>query len=187
MKKDKLAVFDLDGTLFDTAEVNYQAYKKAAEEIGYSIDKENFMKYFVGRNYKEFLPLFGIKSDLEIKSIHEKKKEIYSRYLKFAHINQSLFSLIDSLKTDYIVALATTASKRNTMDILNAFGKKEVFDYIITQEDIDKLKPDPECYVVAMQKSGVTAEKTIIFEDSDVGIEAGLASGAKVYKVCNCY
>ena len=52
----KLALFDLDGTLFNTNEVNYYAYSEALKEKGYSIDYEFYSKYCNGRHYKVFLP-----------------------------------------------------------------------------------------------------------------------------------
>ena len=50
-----------------------------------------------------------------------------------------------------------------------------------TQEDIHKPKPDPEGFLLAMEHFGVTPADSVIFEDSDVGIEAARASGAAVF------
>lgn len=173
----------MDGTLFDTAEVNYYSYARAAKKLGYDLDKETFLKAFVGKNYKEFLPEFGIIRSVELDKIHELKKEYYPEFLEKAKKNNVLFDLIESLKEDYIIVLATTASKKNVSDILQCFGVEEKFDFIITQEDTVKLKPDPECYFLAMEKAGVEAADTIIFEDSEVGIEAARLSGGYAVKV----
>ena len=70
MKRTKLAIFDMDGTLFDTSEVNYRAYAEAAESLGYKIERKKFLEVFVGKNYREFLPLFGIIKDEELAEIH---------------------------------------------------------------------------------------------------------------------
>lgn len=184
MKRTKLAVFDLDGTLFDTSEVNFQAYSVAATKLGYKLDRIKFMEVFVGKNYKQFLPLLGISKEEELQQVHEEKKNAYIHCLQYAHKNEQLFQLIDCLRSEYIIALATTASRKNTEEILGYFGVSNLFDYKITQEDTSKLKPNPECYFMAMELAGITPLNTIIFEDSDVGIEAGQASGAIVFKIC---
>lgn len=181
--KRKLAVFDMDGTLFDTSEVNYNSYAEAAKKLEYHIGKQKFMNIFVGKNYREFLPEFGIIRESELDKIHELKKEFYPKFLEKAKKNDVLFELIESLKRDYIIGLATTASKKNVSDILQCFEVKEKFDFIITQEDTVKLKPDPECYLLSMEKAGVLARDTIIFEDSEVGLEAARLSGGYVVKV----
>ena len=90
--------------------------------------------------------------------------------------------MIESIKKT-IIALATTASRKNVLDILAFFDLESKFDLMITQEDTSKLKPDPECYIRAMEKAGVSASKTIIFEDSEVGIKAARESGGYVVKV----
>lgn len=181
--KTKLAVFDLDGTLFDTDLVNCCSYQKAAEECGYFLEKEKFLQVFTGKNYREFLPLFGIVDAGVQEKIHEKKKRYYAEFLPQAKKNQHLFSMIRELRGGYMIALATTASKRNAMELLACFGETETFDFFITQEDVRKLKPDPECYLMAMEKAEVAACDTIIFEDSEVGMMAARASGAYAFLV----
>ena len=178
----KLALFDLDGTLFNTSDVNYWAYSSALSEKGYSIDYEYYCNYCNGRHYKVFLP--EIISDEEIIDyIHKRKKELYKDFLEKAIINEHLFSIINNLKKDYYVAVVTTASKKNTYDILEYFEKKDIFDLILTQDEVSKSKPDPEGYLKAMKYFGIDSKDTLIFEDSEVGIQAARASGATVFVV----
>ena len=76
----------------------------------------------------------------------------------------------------------TTASKENCTDILNKFQIYNLFDLILTQNDIKKTKPDPEGFVKAMNYFAAEPDETIIFEDSDVGLKAAQRSGAFYYK-----
>lgn len=62
------------------------------------------------------------------------------------------------------------------------FHVKGLFDLILTQEDIEKPKPDPEGFIKAMEYFMINSKETAIFEDSDVGIEAARRSGAYYYK-----
>lgn len=181
--KKKLAVFDMDGTLFDTEEVNYLSYEKAAGLCGYAITREQFSAQFAGKNYKEFLPVFGITDRAIQEKIHEQKKLLYADFLECAKKNEHLFSMIACMKSEYMLAVATTASRKNTQEILEKFQVLEWFDFLVTQEDVSKLKPNPECYLYAMKMAGVSPEHTIIFEDSVVGLSAAKASGAAVMKV----
>ena len=91
--------------------------------------------------------------------------------------------MLEVMKNFYHIALVTTASEKNTKEILNFFNKKELFELIISAEDVKNKKPDPEGFIKAMDYFNVIPENTIIFEDSNVGIEAAIKSGANIFKI----
>lgn len=178
-EKKYLALFDLDGTLFDTGEVNYHAYKDALQEYGISLDREYFVTKCNGRHYTEFIPvIMGTREYLE--PIHKAKKAAYAKNLSKARVNTHLLEMIRVMRQTYHTAVVTTASKKNTTDILSYFNCEYLFDLIITQEDITKVKPDPEGFLKAMEHFSCDRSHTVIFEDSDVGIRAAKATGASV-------
>ncbi len=178
----KLALFDLDGTLFNTEDVNYLAYSKALKEVGKEMDYQYYCQYCNGRKYTEFLPQI-LSNEQEIQQVHRKKKELYATFLDAAKINTHLFQLIQSLPKEYKIVIVTTASKKNTMDILEHFQVTQLFDDMITQEDIVHTKPNPEGFLKAMEKYQASKEETMIFEDSEVGILAAKKTGATVFKI----
>ena len=125
MPKKKLAIFDMDGTLVDTKDVNFYAYKEALEEEGFSLSYEYYCKFCNGRHYTVFLPpLVGEDREL-LTRIHNKKKAAYSKYLEKAKSNLHLISLIRIMKQEYYCALVTTASRKNCEELLNTFGLME--------------------------------------------------------------
>ena len=182
IKKDKLILCDLDGTLFDTLEVNYHSYKEALKMFHCNIEYDFFLEKCYGKYYKDFLSKLNCNIE-EIEKIHGIKKELYSKYLNCAKINKNLFDMLEVMKNFYHIALVTTASEKNSKEILNFFNKKELFELIISAEDVKNKKPDPEGFIKAMDYFNVIPENTIIFEDSNVGIEAAIKSGANVLKV----
>lgn len=185
MQKRYLALFDLDGTLFDTNDVNYYAYKDALASFKIHLDKQYFITKCNGRHYTEFLPLIMKKEGTSenIESVHKIKKDTYVKNLDKAKANKHLFQIIEAIKDIYHIAVVTTASKQNTMDILKYFCYDDLFEYIVTQEDISRVKPDPQGFLIAMKYFGIKAEHTVIFEDSKVGIKAARATGATVFTV----
>lgn len=179
----KLIMIDLDGTLFNTKEVNYLAYKEAIEPYGYDIDYKYYCEFCNGRHYLDFLPQITTQDKDVLSEMHKRKKMAYSTYLEYAKVNWALIDMVKACRDEYKVALVTTASKKNTYDILENFGLIELFDFILTHDDITKAKPDPEGFIIAMKKFGAKPEECIIFEDSDVGIEAAEKTGATVFVV----
>lgn len=180
--KGKLAIFDLDGTLFDTSEVNYHAYKDALEQYGYELDHDLFVNEFNGMHYKTFLPRI-MQETGDMEAVHDAKKAAYGKNLDKARENIHLINIAKALKEEYHLAIVTTASKKNTYEILDYFGYTGLFDLILTAEDIKKVKPDPEGFLMAMAYFGTDSEATVIFEDSEAGIKAGCATEAGVMVV----
>ena len=181
--KKKLALFDLDGTLFSTNDVNWYAYKEALAHFGFAFEYDYWFRNCIGRHYKDFLSDIGITDEPTLLEIHRLKKQAYKKYLGHAKVNEHLFALIELMRPEYYLALVTTASRKNVEDILTAFDKMNVFDKRFTQEDFSKMKPDPEGYLKAMEHFNIRPEDTIIFEDSETGLAAAKASGAYYYGV----
>ncbi len=180
----KLAIFDLDGTLFDTRKVNYLSYKQALATQGYDLDYDFYTENCNGKYYKDYLPLIIPNPDQELfEIIHNFKKKVYSSNLSSSKVNEHLFTMIDALKQTYHIALVTTASRDNCMDILTYFNKQNEFELILTHNDVSKVKPDPEGFLKAMDYFKIDAKHTIIFEDSEAGIEAAEKTGATVFAV----
>ena len=184
--KNKLAIFDLDGTLFDTKDVNYNAYQNAIKmvEIDVKIDYNDFCNLYNGKNYREFLPkIIPDITEEQMKNIHNFKKNIYTKYLDKAKKNNLLFAILQEMKESFFLSVVTNASKKNVNEILEKFSVKDLFDLFVTQEDIKKPKPSAEGFLKAMDYFKISKENTIIFEDSKIGIQAAINSGANYVKV----
>ena len=97
-------------------------------------------------------------------------------------LNKGLVDIIRLMKSEYKTAVVTTASRENCYDILNQFNLTELFDLILTHDDITEAKPNPEGFLKAMKYFGAEPTDTIIFEDSDVGLKAAEKSRAFYYK-----
>ena len=184
--KNKLAIFDLDGTLFDTKDVNYNAYQNAIKmvEIDVKIDYNDFCNLYNGKNYRDFLPkIIPDITEEQLKNIHNFKKNIYTKYLDKAKKNNLLFAILQEMKESFFLSVVTNASKKNVNEILEKFSVKDLFDLLITQEDIKNPKPSAEGFIKAMDYFNISKENTIIFEDSKIGIQAAINSGANYVKV----
>lgn len=178
----KLVIADMDGTLLDTKDVNFHAYRQALAEFGYSLDYAHYCNFCNGRHYTQFLPQIATEDTSILSQIHHRKKALYPTFLSKARVNTHLVQILRTLKNTYKIALVTTASKANCEDILNHFQLTELFDLVLTQEDISHTKPNPEGFLKAMAHFGATPQDTVIFEDSDVGLEAAKQTGAAYYQ-----
>lgn len=173
----KLLISDFDGTLVNTFEANYSAYQKAFSECGLNLSMETYQKCF-GLRYDDFMKETDIiEKDLQ-KKIRQLKGKYYPLFFDKLMPNHPLISFIRSFKeSGGHTALASTARKSNLINALKYLQLEEAFDFILAGEDVSKGKPNPEIYQKILNHYRVPAHEALVFEDSNVGIEAAQQAG----------
>ena len=116
--KKYLALFDLDGTLFDTGDVNYCSYRDALKPFGVGLSRDYFVTHCNGRHYTEFLPEI-MKDSSHIEEVHQEKKRAYAKNLRMARANDHLINMIRSLKKTGL-----SSSRRTIKSCLNSLWKR---------------------------------------------------------------
>lgn len=180
-----LVMVDLDGTLVNTNNINYFAYKEACNNHGYNVGYEQYCKDWNGLNYKIFLKQLDNNMSVEVmEQIHNDKKQLYKKYIKNGILNTSLVEMLKGLKQrKWNIALVSAATKVNINNILEYFKIEDIFDIIVGQEDVVETKPSPECYIKTMQHFDEIPSTSIVFEDSQTGIDAAVAAGINYFIV----
>lgn len=175
----KAIITDFDGTLVDTFEANLKAYQEAFVAEGETLTPERYNECF-GYRFERFMQEMGITDVDKAHAIKDTKKDVYPKHFDCLRPNKALISLIESFKAiGGKTAIASTARKENLMNAVSHLGIEQHFDLIFAGVDVKQGKPSPEIYIKTMEALGVTPEETLIFEDSQVGIDAAKASGAK--------
>lgn len=176
----KAFFFDLDGTLVDTHQANFEAYRHALADVGVTITHDDFKKS-IGHQAQLFLRWFapGL-ADEEYHAIADRKAKYYKDLMHLSVLNAQLVKFIEAVRPEHKIVLVTTAKRRNANAVLDHHKLTDTFDLIITAEDVTKSKPSPECYNLALSKTGLEASEVIAFEDSQPGIEAAETAGIPV-------
>ena len=183
----KLIITDFDGTLVNTFEANYLAYAEAFAQCGQILTYDLYRRCF-GYRYDDFMHIAGV-NDVDIQQrIRKIKGEVYPFYFDHLQSNEPLINFIRALhRNGGKTALASTARRLNLVNALQYLHLTEFFDCVLAGEDVIHGKPNPEIYLKAMERMEVSARQTLIFEDSEVGIEAAEASGAQCIKINHAF
>lgn len=189
IQKYDCVIFDLDGVLVTTDDCHYRAWKQLADEEGIYFD----------RTINERLRGVSRMESLEI--ILEKAEKTYTddEKLEMATRKNSYYvELVNTIDASAIIdgadefvkkvkaaglKTAVGSSSKNSKLILEKTGMTELFDEIVDGNDITNSKPDPEVFVKAGQRLGCEAEKCLVCEDADAGVEAGVGAGMSVLAV----
>ncbi|MDQ3059740.1 MAG: HAD family phosphatase [Pseudomonadota bacterium] len=186
MSRLQAYLVDFDGTLADTALANYLAYAGALEEAGIWLSREEFEQEAFGRNWRDFLPQLLQKrgSNADPAAIAARKVSLYQGTVGKIRFNEALVALLENRASGTKAALVTSASAANVRAALaSREALAHLFDVLITGDDVTRHKPDPQGYRLAAQRLGVFPENCLVFEDSDIGMMAGVAFGAPVLRI----
>lgn len=174
---------DLDGTLIDTAQANFQAYRAALAEFNVEFPWDVFQTTW-GRDSRDFLPDIapGL-TPVEIAAVRRIKADSYSEFAHLTTLNVALHRLLASIKSTTTTVLVTTAKRRSALDILAHHKLGDLFDHVVCGDDTTRSKPWPDPYLHALAISGGSAERSVTFEDSESGIESARDAGIAVIRV----
>ena len=184
MAQLKLILLDFDGTLADTRQANARAYIEALGEVGITLSEEEYLERYFGVRCMEFMRSVGIASDEEISRLRRRKIELYPRHFGSVVLNTPLWEWCRMMRRmGSKVWIVSTGHIDNIRNVMRYLKLEEGIDGIISGDDVQHPKPSPECFLRAMEIEGATPAETIIFEDSQVGLEAARRSGAQYVAV----
>ena len=174
----KAFIFDLDGVIVDTAKYHYLAWKKIASELGIEFTHEH-NELLKGVSRVRSLDIILGLGEVEASQAQKEqwliqKNEDYLSYLvdmDQSEILPGVMTVLEFLKANQQPIALGSASK-NARPILEKTGILSYFDAIVDGNDVSNAKPDPEVFLQAAQKLGISNENSIVFEDSVAGIQA---------------
>jgi HAD superfamily hydrolase (TIGR01509 family) len=173
----------MDGTLVDSAEYHWMAWRDTMAKESFPITREQFLTTFGQRNDSILRQWVGAKATTElIQRVGDAKEALYRQFVRQRGIQPlpGAFEWVQRLHAQgWRQAVASAAPRANVETILEALHCSDYFEAIVSAEDVHRGKPDPEVFIVAANKLGVVPEQCIVVEDAPHGIEAARAADMK--------
>lgn len=183
MNRSQAVLWDMDGTLVDSAEFHWWAWRDTMTNEGIPFTHEQFLASFGQRNDSILGQLLGGKATPElIERIGDTKEELYRKHVRQHGIKAlpGASEWVHRLSHEgWKQAIASAAPRANVATILEVLRITDCFEAIVAAEDVHRGKPDPEVFLCAAAKLGVVSERCIVVEDADHGVEAARAAGMK--------
>jgi beta-phosphoglucomutase len=184
--KAKGAIWDVDGTLVDTAELHFQAWQAVCREQGRDFTRADFAATFGQRNPEIIRKLFGDRFHVEeIAALGERKEVLYRAAAgKGVGLLPGVRALVEDLhRAGFAQAIGSSAPHANLELILRLTGIASFFAVVVGSEDTQRGKPDPQVFLTAADRLGVPAARCVVFEDAVAGVQAARAGGMKCVAV----
>ncbi len=181
----KLLIFDFDGTVANTSPLHAAAFSQVLTPLVNGVDYPSIAGLKTWDGIRQCLDSAGrILSDAEVSALVLEKQKLVRQML-----NQGLEPLprVDEFlrwaRPRYQLAMATSGSRGTVSLALKKLGYLGWFDPLVCSDDVSSGKPDPACFLQVLSMTGVPASEALIFEDSDVGIEAAKGAGVVCFDV----
>lgn len=182
-------LFDLDGVLVETPDLHYVSLNRALyEAAGFEIKRDEHVARFNGLPTVTKLAMLISEGRLDERLVEQiwDNKQLHTMSVISEMIEQDAqkVELVAELsRRGYMLACVTNSITPSALLMLDRCGVLGYMNLVVTNQMIEKPKPDPECYLLAMRKLGLRPDESLIIEDAPKGIAAAEASGGRVLRV----
>ena len=180
----KAYLFDCDGTIADSMPLHYIAWNKALSEWNCKFSEDLFYAWG-GMPVTEIIAglnkMYGLK--MPVQEVSKRKEEFYFEILPQLKAVPEVLEHIEASYGHIPFAVVSGSTRDSVTASLQALKLSDRFETLVCAGDYQKSKPDPEAFLLAASRLGVAPEACLVFEDTDMGIQAATAAGMASIKV----
>ena len=176
-------IWDMDGTIVDTAALHFNAWQTVFRSRDIAFSREDFRKNFGLRNDTIIKEVLGPQAPPEeIASISSEKTQLFRESVKREGVKAmpGAIELLSALHGKGVpMAVASSAPRQNAETFLRMLGITHLLDIVVSGEEVVNGKPDPEIFLLAAGRLGVSPACCVVVEDAVGGVAAARAAGMR--------
>ncbi len=172
-------IFDCDGTLADTMPIHFRAWTAMLNRHGLSLTETRFYE-LGGIPTSRIIRILAAEQNVvvsDVESMIHEKESIFLESLAEVQAVVPVRRIAETHRTRFPLAVASGGYRDIVHQTLEIIGVRTWFPVVVTAEDTTRHKPDPDVFLEAARRLNVRAEGCVVFEDTDVGLEAARRAG----------
>lgn len=171
-------IFDFDGVIVDSEEIQYRSYARVLRDCGVEIDAEEYEREWIslgqGPEYAVRTYSLGFSPD----ELRRRKGPVYREMLRAeAHLMPGVEAALARF-SELRLALATNSSAADTAIVLDGFDLRRFFAAVVTREDYEGRKPKPDAFLEAARRLDLPPRRCVVIEDATKGVLAAQSAGS---------
>jgi beta-phosphoglucomutase-like phosphatase (HAD superfamily) len=177
-------IFDCDGTIADSMPLHFRAWKKALGEWNCEFDEKLFYAWG-GMPVAEIVATLNRKHGLNmpVEAVSRRKESLYFELLPELRAVPDVLDHVEDAYGRIPSAVVSGSTRESVVASLVSLNLLDRFDTMVCAGDYEKSKPDPEAFLLAAARLGVAPEACLVFEDTEMGIQAAKAAGMASVRV----
>jgi HAD superfamily hydrolase (TIGR01509 family) len=177
-------LFDCDGTIADSMPLHYIAWKTALAEWNCEFDEDLFYSWG-GKPVDEIISTLNRLNGLNmpVETVGHRKESLYFDLLPQLKAIPEVLEHIEAEHGRIPFAVVSGGRRNSVVRSLTALHLLDKFDTIVGAEDYTRSKPAPDAFLLAASRLGVAPENCLVFEDTDLGLQAATAAGMASVRV----
>jgi HAD superfamily hydrolase (TIGR01509 family) len=174
----KAYLFDCDGTIVDSMPLHYIAWSKALGEWNCPFPEERFYAWG-GMPIVEIIERLSTEHGIKmpVRHVAARKEELYYEHLPELKAVPEVLEHIEQQHGRIPFAVVSGSERASVQASLRAIGLLQKFQTLVCAGDYVRGKPDPEAFLMAAQRLGLSPESCLVFEDTQMGVDAAKAAG----------
>jgi HAD superfamily hydrolase (TIGR01509 family) len=174
----KAYLFDCDGTIVDSMPLHYIAWSKALGEWNCPFPEERFYAWG-GMPIVEIIERLSTEHGIKmpVRHVAARKEELYYEHLPKLKAVPEVLEHIEQQHGRIPFAVVSGSERASVQASLRAIGLLQKFQTLVCAGEYVRSKPDPEAFLMAAQRLGVSPESCLVFEDTQMGVDAAKAAG----------
>lgn len=186
MARYEAVLFDFDGVLVDSEPVHHRCWQQVLTPYGIDLDWKTYSEHCIGVADRSMLAFLCTLRDpvLEIEKLEAdwpRKRSIYRDHMSSIGVAEDVRLLLSELHQHYKLAVVSSSGIDDISAILKPTGLLPLLDTIVTGHDVERRKPAPDPYLLAMDRLQVS--RALAVEDSKAGITSARAAGLDVVEI----
>jgi HAD superfamily hydrolase (TIGR01509 family) len=177
-------LFDCDGTIADSMPLHFVAWTKALGEWNCKFDERLFYAWG-GRPTHEIIATLNEQQGLKmpVEHVADRKEQYYYESLPELKVVPEVLEHIEAQHGRIPFAVVSGSTRESVVASLESLGLTNYFQTLVCAGEYANSKPAPDAFLLAAEKLRVKPEKCLVFEDTEMGIQAARAAGMAFVKI----